>query len=235
MLPSKPTNPQDRIRRILADLETVRENLLALSDDIWLSIDHNDNDSLEEAVQFKLSYNKKMADFDALAAELSALIQQQTSVRPEDDEQTGLDNREHNERIIIELNREEPHQLDEHFTFKRPYGFILDGQATKGVTTWRRLFELVCRQLQQRAPERFASLPQHPDFISNRGHPSFSRDPKQLRAAMLINDGIHAEINLSANSICDMIRRLLIFYEIPIEKLQLFLREDRDADQTHGL
>ncbi|MCB1716789.1 MAG: hypothetical protein KDK05_16820, partial [Candidatus Competibacteraceae bacterium] len=114
------------------------------------------------------------------------------------------------------------------------HGFILDGQATKGITTWRRLFELVCRQLQQRAPERFASLPQHPDFISNRGHPSFSRDPKQLRAAMLINDGIHAEINLSANSICDMIRRLLIFYEIPIEKLQLFLREDRDADQTHG-
>lgn len=39
------TNPT---REILEDLEAVRENLLALSDDIWLSIDHNDADALEE-------------------------------------------------------------------------------------------------------------------------------------------------------------------------------------------
>ena len=32
---------QTRIRQILEDLEAVRENLLALSDDIWPSIDHN--------------------------------------------------------------------------------------------------------------------------------------------------------------------------------------------------
>ena len=29
------------IRDILQDLERTRENMLALSDDIWLSIDHN--------------------------------------------------------------------------------------------------------------------------------------------------------------------------------------------------
>jgi len=29
------------IRDILTDLERTRENMLALSDDIWLSIDHN--------------------------------------------------------------------------------------------------------------------------------------------------------------------------------------------------
>ena len=33
----------ERTRQILEDLEGVRENLLALSDDIWLSIDHNDS------------------------------------------------------------------------------------------------------------------------------------------------------------------------------------------------
>lgn len=32
----------DRIRNILQRLEQTREDLLALSDDIWLSIDHND-------------------------------------------------------------------------------------------------------------------------------------------------------------------------------------------------
>lgn len=32
----------DRIRNILQRLEQTREDLLVLSDDIWLNIDHND-------------------------------------------------------------------------------------------------------------------------------------------------------------------------------------------------
>ena len=68
MTPINPTSMQDRTRRILGDLEAVRENLLALSDDIWLSIDHNDCEALEEGVQFKRTYNEKMATFDQLLA-----------------------------------------------------------------------------------------------------------------------------------------------------------------------
>lgn len=37
----------ERTLQILHDLEAVRESLLALSDEIWLSIDHNDADALE--------------------------------------------------------------------------------------------------------------------------------------------------------------------------------------------
>jgi len=75
-----PVNPIARTRRILEDLEAVRENLLALSDDIWLSIDHNDGQALEAGVDFKRSYNAKVAAFDVVASELSALVQQYTSV-----------------------------------------------------------------------------------------------------------------------------------------------------------
>ena len=70
----------DRTREILEDLEAVRENLLALSDDIWLSIDHNDPQALEQGVEFKRAYNDKAAAFDQVASELSALIQQYTSL-----------------------------------------------------------------------------------------------------------------------------------------------------------
>src|SRR3954464_4141146 len=94
----------DRTRKILEDLEAVRENLLALSDDIWRSIDHNDPEALEAGVEFKRAYNAKAADFDRVATELSVLIQQYTSVRLEEAEQTGGDDRERNERIIAELN-----------------------------------------------------------------------------------------------------------------------------------
>ena len=51
----------NRIRSILQQLEQVREDLLALSDDIWLSIDHNDNQALQEGVAFKKEYNAKVA------------------------------------------------------------------------------------------------------------------------------------------------------------------------------
>jgi len=49
-----------RTRQILENLEPVRENLLALSDDIWQSIDHNDAQALEEGVEFKRKYNEKL-------------------------------------------------------------------------------------------------------------------------------------------------------------------------------
>ena len=45
-MPIIPNSAQVRTRHIREDLEAVRENLLALSDDIWLSIDHNDPEAL---------------------------------------------------------------------------------------------------------------------------------------------------------------------------------------------
>lgn len=64
---SQNPNAAARTRAILEDLEAVRENLLALSDDIWLSIDHNDSESLEAGVEFKRAYNSKVCAFDSVA------------------------------------------------------------------------------------------------------------------------------------------------------------------------
>jgi hypothetical protein len=227
----RPRNPttNEQIRQIVEDLETVRENLLTLSDAVWQEIDHNDPQALEEGVQFKRAYNEKMAAFDRLAAELSQLIQQYTAVSLEAGEETGAGDRERNARLVAELNRETPHSVNEDFTYKRPHGFILDGQAATGITTWRRLFDLLCQQLLHRDPNRFHALVDNSDFISNRGNRSFARDPAEVRSPSLIGDGIYAEVNMSANNVRDQIRRLLATFEIPTERLQLFLRQDRDA------
>lgn len=225
------TNPgaMTRIRNILEDLEAVRENLLALSDDIWYSIDHNDPDDLEKGVEFKRAYNAKAAAFDLVASDLSKLVQQYTSVNLEEGEQSGSDDAEQNERLIAELNREEPHTLDEDFTYKRPQGFILNGQAATGITTWQRLFELACQQLFARNPGLFRGLHEDPAFITNRGHHWITTDQASLRKALHISDGVYIESNASANTIRDVIRRLLQAYNIAENKVQLFLRQDRDA------
>ncbi len=228
--------PVDRTRAILEDLEAVRENLLALSDDIWAGIDRQDLTAFDEGVRFMRSYVEKMSEFDRLAAELSVLIQQYTQVSLEAAEETGQEDRERNERIIQDLNRDEPHSLDENFTYKRPHGFILVGQAASGITTWQRLYELVCRQLHQRDAGRFGSLVDHPEFISNRGHHSVTHDPNSLRGALQVDQGLFVECNLSANGIRDMLRRLLDAFQIAPDQLRLFLRQDRDAgrDQPNG-
>jgi len=222
----------DRTRIILEDLEAVRENLLALSDDIWLSIDHNDPDALEEGVAFKRTYNEKLAAFDSLATELSVLVQQFTSVNLEAEEQTGGDSESENRRIIQELDCEEPHGLEEDFTYKRPHGFILQRRGTTGITTWKRLFELLCKQLLRLDSQKFRSLMNHPDFISNRGHHSFTASPDHLRLALQLDDDLFTEINLSANSIRDTIRRVLDVFGIPVNDLKVFLRQDRDASEV---
>jgi hypothetical protein len=152
------------------------------------------------------------------SSELSQLIQQYTSVRLEATEQSGTLDDSSNERIIAELDREIPHTLDEDFTFKRPFGFVLDGQATTGLTTWQRLFELVCANLIARNEQRMRSLFDHPDFVSNRGNRTVEHDPAKLRKALRIADGLYIESNLSANSIRDVIRRLLQQYGIPLER-----------------
>jgi hypothetical protein len=218
-----------RIRNLLNDLEAVRENLLALSDDIWQAIDHNDPDSLEAGVEFKRAYNTQAAAFDKNATELSTLVQKYTSVRLEEAEKTGGRNDAENERIIRDLNREEPHRLDENFTYKRPHGFVLDGRATTGITTWQRLYELVCHQLLAADEDRFRSLEEHPDFISPRGHRIVTRDRVSLRKAMELPGDLFIESNLSANSICDVIRRILGEFGIPEDRMQIYLRQDRDA------
>jgi hypothetical protein len=220
---------QARVRQILEDLEAVSENLLGLSDDIWLSIDHNDPQGLEEGVQFKRSYNEKMAAFDRLATELSGMIQQFTSVRLHEEERSGQTSEDENVRLIRELDREAPHAIDEDFTFKRPHGFVLDGQAFSGITTWRRLYEVFCQQLLRRAPARFRALIDDPAFVSSRGHRSFTANPGELRSAAELADGIYTEINLSANGLRDVMRKLLTAFEIPESDVRVYLREDRDA------
>lgn len=229
MTPLLPTH--DRVRRILEDLEAVRENLLALSDDIWLSIEHNDAQALEEGVDFKRRYNEKMADFDRLANELSSMVQGFTSVRLEEAEQAGAESDDQNARLIRDLDREQPHSLDEDFTFRRPNGLVFDGQATTGITTWRRVYELVCQHLARRDPERFRALPANPVFLSRRGHSEFSTSAADLRSPMYVADGIYAEINHSANALRDRMRELLAVFEIAPDRLRIYLRQDRDAER----
>lgn len=221
---------QRKIRALLQDLESVRENLLALSDDIWLGIDHNNNDAMQQAIEFKREYNVKMESFAQVAEDISVMVMQFTNVRSaEEATESTATSREARDRVIAELDRRTPHHLDEDFTYKRPYAYRLQDHAVTGTTTWRALYEDVLRHLRMVDMEVFRSLPDREEQISRRGSPHFARSPDALRVAAHLEEDIYIEINMSAKMIVTMIQTVLPLFGLKESDMKVYLREDRDA------
>jgi hypothetical protein len=221
---------QQRIRSILEELENVRENLLALSDDIWLGIDHNDNEAMEQGIAFKREYNDNVAQFGQIAEGISVMVQQFTNVKSSDDgRESTTSDRTSRDRIIAELDVYQPHALNEQFTFKRPYGYTIRDYAASGLTTWRALYEDLLGMLRLEAPDIYTDLPDRPETHSRRNNPYFARDPQLLRVASTIGDEIHIEINLSAQMIVGVITTVLPLFGYQPEEMTVYLREDRDS------
>lgn len=219
---------EQRIQNILEQLEQTNEDLLALSDDIWLSIDHNDNQALEEGIQFKTEYNEKLAEFHRLSDEIEALVRNFTGLSQQEEsaEVTSAEN----QRIIKSLDKKKKHSLQEDFKYKRPYGFTIEGKAYQNVKSWRKMYQYVIQYLDIQY-DNFNKLVGAEEFISNRGNKDFSYHKEELRHAINVNNRIHAEGNLSANQIRDRIVKLLDYFGISDEEFVIYLREDRDWER----
>lgn len=225
---------RERISQILSGLERTNENLLDLSDDIWLNIDHNDSDELEAGVAFKQEYNAAMTDFAQAAERIQQMITDYTSVAA-DDEATDpdVDAAEH-DRIIQELDRSQRHTLNEDFRYKRPYGFVFEGRAAKDLRTWRAVYERVIRLLARLEGDAFGEVTTNEVFETNRGNRMFASTDEGMHKPHEVIPGVWAELNLSANSIRDRIAHLLDHFDYDPSTFYVYLREDRDAAGTEG-
>ncbi|MBD2730256.1 hypothetical protein H6G96_29060 [Nostoc sp. FACHB-892] len=217
-----------RIQQILTELECVQESFLGLSDDIWLNIEHNDSQAVQKGSEFKVAFNKKLHEFNRISSEISDLIENYTNIHPESIDIVQKSSLEH-ERIIRELDSSEPHSIEETFTFKRPYGFVFEGQAYKDVKNWQRLYRLFCKQLAKKNIQLFKEFINSTDAKTVRGNVFFASEKKVLRKALEIDSAIYAEGNLSANDIRDRIKSLLNAFKIEPKELSIYLREDRNA------
>ena len=224
---------QNKIKEILDTLNNLQENLLSLPDDMLLSIDPRDNESLEQGTRFIKAYNDYLGQFTESSVRITQMIKEYFGINPEEDDVVkGTSNKQQRERLIAELDKAEPHYLGENFTYKRPYGFMLGEAAYKGLKTWKTLYLLVLNMLQASDPKKFAALPETERFISNRGKPLVSSNEHDLRLGEKLDSGLYAEINLSANSIAKYIKELLEHFGLDPRTMKIYLREDRDANIT---
>jgi len=208
---------KERVKKILSNLKSVQEDFLALSDDWWLEIDHNDNEAIDNGVHFKTKFNKRNKKFSDTANYLSELIQNHINT-PLYQQVEGK-----------ELNNKEPHNLTEDFKYKRPYGFVLAGTPYKNKVTWSELYIQLCTHLSNTDQNIFSSLESKQEHISNRNNKYFSSNPSDLRSPQKCGFSTYVEMNLSANQIRDSIKRLLKTNNIKHTDISIYLREDRDA------
>jgi hypothetical protein len=222
----------NRIRQILEDLESSRQDLLDLAGEIWEAIDPTDEDDLEAGCEFMKAFNDKVQKLDETSESIGDLVEDYLDIELKEQSETAgraPDGDAQYERAIETLDEEEPHSLDEDFTYRRPYGFMLLENGHVDVGTWTFLYQMVCLQLAERDPEQFAQLPETEQFHTSRGNQYFATDPDVLRAPRLITDTVYAETHFSANDISDRIADLLGKFELSADDITIYLREDRDA------
>lgn len=222
----------NRIRQILEDLESSRQDLLDLAGEIWETIDPTDEDDLEAGYEFMKTFNKKVQKLDETSEAIGDLVEDYLDVELEQQSEAAgpvPDVDDQHERAIEALDEEEPHSLDEDFTYRRPYGFTLLENGYVDVRTWTLLYELVCLQLAERDPGQFEELLEMEQFRTSRGNQHFATDPDVLRAPRRITDTVYAETHFSANDLTDRIAELLDAFGLSAGDITIYLREDRDA------
>jgi hypothetical protein len=157
----------DRAAAILLALEGLREDLLGLSDDIWLDVDHNDSEKVREACEFKSLFNKELAQFTETSTSLAALIQSytgaaETEEEHQEDTSTTTDAQSDADRDSFSLDRS--------FTYTRPYGYVIEGRRFTGVSNWIRLYLSACMRLQQSDASKFQEIVTSKSMITTHGN-----------------------------------------------------------------
>lgn len=223
---------QTNIKHILDSLNTLQEQLMSLQDDMLLSIDPRDNDSIDKGAALMKAFNNNMHQFAVSANSIAEQIKTQFGINPEDDDlEQESANRSKRERIIKELDKSQAFSLKDDFTYKRPYGFVLDDVAIKGIKTWKSMYIQILNFVYEKDPVRFQLITMEQDFISKRGLKLYDHTGENFRVAVKIPGGLFAEMNMSANTIRNVMFDLLKFFSIDPLTMKVYLREDRDATE----
>lgn len=118
-----------------------------------------------------------------------------------------------------------PYSLMEDFTHKRPAAFSLQGIRIEA-NDWKDVFVQTCEALVNMDKEAFMILVSD-KMMQGRKIAYFSKDPTGMRKAELIHGtDIYVTTNLSANSIRNIIQRMLRKYNIPLNDYKVYLKAD---------
>jgi hypothetical protein len=117
------------------------------------------------------------------------------------------------------------HTLYENFTHKRPYGFQIGNQEKIKVKTWQEMLIKICEILITVDENKFVSFEHNPK-MNGKKRKYFSKNDKGMKKPKSIGDKIFIETNISANSIRNLVVKLLKEYGYKSSEFKVYLRAD---------
>jgi len=117
------------------------------------------------------------------------------------------------------------HSLYEDFTHKRPYGFRLGEQKIVEASTWQGILIKTIEVLMAIDEEKFREF-EHDPTMNGRKRPYFSTKKSMMRKPKLIKEKIYVETNINANSVRNLLVKLLKKYGYKTNDFKIYLRAD---------
>lgn len=243
---------QSSLRHVMSAIENLRDDLKALSDTIWSSIDHNDPASLEQGFRFKQAFNQRWCALDEAAEALWRLLKEEHA----EDEEGVADQpppgakpkarsgKEPAQKVkVSEVRGDEPpgtqppdaeeaaldadSEVADDFKGKTPFGFVLGGKTFTSPSNWGLFYQTLLQALEKQYPEALDRLPERKAWRDPRGKPLFARTREPLRRPLEVTEQLYAEADLPLNLMLQGMRQLARELKLSADALKILLKEDR--------
>ena len=173
----------------------------------------------------KLSFGISAIE-DELKELVSSLVSFETEDDPQDDD---VDQRQRDipNYSMYEVDSSVPHTLLEIFTHKKPSGFLFNNKRYTA-SEWKDVLLQTCDLLAKINPEKFKSFLRDP-VMKGRKIKYFGTAYVESKKAKMREMDVYVWTNLSANSIRNLIIKMLKQFGIEISAFLIYLRADYSA------
>lgn len=207
---------------IIESLELLR---MAINDTIGV-VGEEINKSFTEKQYDKISYYSEMAkEIEGYESRIGNLI----SILDIDD--IDLSEKDEEEDKIIPdydaylVDKSVEYSLYENFTHKRPYAFKLLENQSIMAKTWQEMLVKVCESLMEVDEEKLMNF-EHLKHMNGKKKKYFSIKSEGMRSPKVIANKVYVETNQSANSIRNLLIKILKEYGISTSGFKIYLRAD---------
>src|SRR5574344_603479 len=188
------------------DIIECLELLRIVIDDTVETIGEKVNESFSEKHYDKLPYYSKLAE-------------EMEDKKEEDDEKEIPDY----DKYTIDKNIE--YSLYENFTHKRPYAFKLLDDKLIIAKSWQGMLVKVCERLLEVDEDKIMGF-EELEHMNGKKNKYFSSKSKGMRTPKRVANKIYVETNQNANSIRNLLIKILKEYGLKTGDLKIYLRAD---------
>ncbi|MGN0594115.1 MAG: hypothetical protein ACI4I6_03065, partial [Hominimerdicola sp.] len=141
-----------------------------------------------------------------------------------DDFDKDIENKNSIDYLKYSVDSTIPHSLDEDFEHKRPCAFLLNGQKYQA-DNWQDVLTNLCNILASDNKKAFDELVDN-NIFSGRKVKYFGKTYNPKKNKLIKNTDVYVWVNLSANMIRKLIRKILVQFGIKPSTFSVYFRAD---------